>query len=235
MCNRYNLQYPSATIEFVLAAIKAGFQLEDIDVPARFNVAPQSHIPVVTQSAGKVALRPMVWGLVPAEVRGRPGQKFYPNATREKTRLWTGFRTSAERRRCLIPANGYYEWKDVGGVKYPHYFSLRDGSPFAFAGIWEESDGKVPETVALLTTEPNHLAASVHHRMPVVLPQPLMSRWIGDEPLPDSEFEVLTAPAPDDLLVEREVNRYASNSRHEGPQCLAPPDPAAQDPQMELL
>jgi len=235
MCNRYNLQDPPTALAFLLEALRVGFKRMEWVIEPRFNVAPQSLIPVVAKSAGLVELRPMVWGLLPAEVRDRPGQKFYTNATAEKTRVWSGFKKSAEKRRCLIPANGYYEWATVGGHKYPHLFTLKDGSPFAFAGIWEDAGDTAPETVAILTTKPNKLAETVHNRMPVILPRDSVGRWIGDEPLPDSEFEALTASLPDGLLAEREVNRFVSNSRNEGPKCVAPPDPVPEDPQLELL
>jgi putative SOS response-associated peptidase YedK len=235
MCNRFNLQDPPNALAFLLEALRAGFKTANWDLEPRYNVAPQSLIPVVAQAAGLTDVRPMVWGLMPAEVRQRPGQKFYTNATAEKSRVWSGFKQSTAKRRCLIPANGYYEWQDIGGVKYPHLFTLKDGSPMALAGIWEKAAGATPETVAILTTAPNPLAATIHNRMPVVLTGDTLARWIGDEPLADPEFAALTAPIANDLLTERPVNRFVSSSRNEGPKCIAPPDPVARDPQLELL
>jgi putative SOS response-associated peptidase YedK len=134
-------------------------------------------------------------------------------------------------RRCLVPANGFYEWLSSGGVKLPHLFTLAGEEPFALAGIWEPPADNLPETYCVLTTEPNALVARVHNRMPVILAADAMARWLGDTPLDPAEFQLLTRPLDPGRMESRPVSRYMSNSRHEGPRCLAPPD---ESPELEF-
>lgn len=240
MCNRYNLQDPPTAREFIEEALRVGFKAPDWFDEPRFNVAVGSMVPVVAQGPAGFELRRMAWGLVP--IVGSQGERhttFYPNATRAKIPTWAPFRRCAERRRCLVPVNGYYEFEHAGKLRYPHLFSVKGQAAFALAGIWEVADEQTPETVAVVTTEPNALAAKVHDRMPVVLTQEAAARWMGlsgataqtgrtlaaaQEPMEKAVFEVLTAPAGEGVLEEREVNRYVNNSKHEGPQCVAAPD-----------
>lgn len=111
---------------------------------------------------------------------------------------------------------------------------MKDDEPFAFAGIWEPAQEDTPETFAILTTEPNSLVGHYHHRMAVVLPGELMARWIGNQPLDDAEFTALTLPFPSERMVDREVSRYVNNSKHEGPECLGPPEPRPVKPPPDL-
>jgi putative SOS response-associated peptidase YedK len=111
-------------------------------------------------------------------------------------------------------------------MKLPHLFTLRDDEPFAFAGIWEPSDGDLPETFGVLTTEPNALVAPIHGRMPVLLTEATMARWLGAAPLAAEEYRALTRPLPAERMTVRPVNRFVSNSRNDGPQCLEPPEDA---------
>jgi putative SOS response-associated peptidase YedK len=119
-------------------------------------------------------------------------------------------------------------------VKRPHLFTLREEEPFAFAGIWDPAAGDLPETYCILTTEPNELVARVHTRMPVILTAGAMPRWLGDRPLGDGELADLVRPLAADRMESRPVSRFVSNSRHEGPQCLAPPDEAPPEPEFDF-
>lgn len=236
MCNRYTLHDREAALEAIAHALKHGLEPPDWTFNPRYNIGPGSIVPVIVDRAGAPAqVRPMVWGLIPFFDRDKEAKRPFTNATAEKARTSAAFRQAVVKRRCLLPANGYYEWQDVGGIKYPHLFTLTGGSPFALAAIWEPATENIPDTVALLTTRPNAVAAAVHNRMPVVLPPELMPRWLGSDPLPDAEFEALTAPLPDALLADRPVSRFVSNSRNEGPQCLAPPEAPPSDPQLSLF
>lgn len=236
MCNRYTLHDREAALEAIAHALKHGLEPPDWTFNPRYNIGPGSIVPVIVDQAGAPArVRPMVWGLIPFFDRDKEVKRPWTNATSEKARTSGAFRQAVEKRRCLVPANGYYEWQDVAGTKFPHLFTLTGGAPFAFAGIWEPATQFVPETVALLTTRPNSLAATVHTRMPVVLPPELMQHWLGSTSLPEDEYKSLTAPLPDERLQERPVSRYVSNSRNEGPECLAPPEPPRPEAQMTML
>jgi putative SOS response-associated peptidase YedK len=111
-----------------------------------------------------------------------------------------------------------------GGVKLPHLFTLAGEEPFAFAGIWDPAIDNLPETYCLLTTQPNELVAKVHDRMPVILTQATMPRWIGDQPLADEAYRSLVSPLEATAMESRPVSRFVSNSRNEGPEYLSPPN-----------
>lgn len=236
MCNRYTFHDREAALDAIAHALKHGLEPPDWTYNPRYNIAPGSLVPVVVDRGdGPAGLRPMAWGLIPFFERAKEVKRPWSVARAETARTAAAFRQAVERRRCLMPANGYYEWKAEGGVKYPHLFTLAGGTPFAFAAIWEPATETVPESVALLTTRPNAVAAAVHDRMPVVLPPESMARWLGSEPLSPGDYDALTAPLPDARLQERPVSRFVSNARNEGPQCLAPPEPPAAEPQLSLF
>jgi putative SOS response-associated peptidase YedK len=134
------------------------------------------------------------------------------------------FRRAAAGRRCLVPANGFYEWLSRGTAKLPYLFTLRGEEPFALAGIWDPASDGLPETYCLLTTAPNEVMAPVHDRMPVILTAETMPRWIGDQPLAPGELLALTRPIDPGLMESRPLGRYVSNSRNQGPACLDGPD-----------
>lgn len=226
MCKRYTLHEAKSALAAVAEALRMKLPPPEWALNPRYNISPTTVIPVVARGAAgaEPEVRGMVWGLVPFYAREKPGASMQANATAERARTAPAFRQATAKRRCLVPANGYYEWRAVGKTKYPHLFGLKADEPFALAGIWEAAADGIPESVAILTTAPNPVAARIHHRMPVVLPKEAMARWIGSDPLPDAEFESLTAPLDAARMEEREVSRSANNSRNTGPECIAPPD-----------
>jgi putative SOS response-associated peptidase YedK len=121
-----------------------------------------------------------------------------------------------------------------GGVRLPHLFTLAGEEPFALAGIWDPAGDNLPETFCLLTTRPNELVARVHDRMPVILAGGTVPRWLGEQPLADDEYRSLVSPIEAARMECRPVSRYVSNSRNEGPQCLAPPDEVAAEPELDF-
>ena len=151
-------------------------------------------MPVVARVQDAVGVRPMRWGIVPAGERANPRPRLLANARSETAATMAAFRKGIASRRCLVPANGFYEWETRGGVKLPHLFTLADEEPFAFAGIWDPAADKLPETYCLLTTQPNELVAKVHDRMPVILTAETMGRWIGDQPLAEADYKALVSP-----------------------------------------
>jgi putative SOS response-associated peptidase YedK len=191
-------------------------------------------MPVVAAGVERPAVRPMRWGFVPPGERGKARPRLLANARSETAANLPTFKRAVAARRCLVPANGFYEWKDSGGLKLPFLFTLRGEETFAFAGIWDPPLDGLPETYCLLTTEPNELVARVHNRMPVILTPETMWRWIGDQPLAADVLSVLVHPLDPGLMESRPVNRYVSNSRNQGPQCLAPPDEVPPQPEFDL-
>ncbi len=227
MCVRYVLHQTDAALAAIAQALSRRLAPPEWARP-RYNVALTQVMPVVALGAAGPEVRGMMWGYVPFYERGKPKMRMLPNAKAETAPTSAAFRQAAAQRRCLVPANGFYEWKNAGGRKHPHLFMLRDEQPFAFAGVWETAaSDRIPETFAVLTTGPNELVRPIHDRMPVILTAGTMARWIGDQPLPDEEFQALTRPLAADRMTVRPVSRFVSNSRNEGPQCLAPPEEPA--------
>ena len=230
MCVRYTLHKTDAALQAISRAL--GYPLDAPDwAGPRYNVTLTDTMPVVARGAAPAEVRPMRWGLVPFGERGKKSPRLLANARSETALTLPAFRRSVAARRCLVPANGFYEWLSSGGVKLPHLFTLAGEEPFALAGIWEPPADNLPETYCVLTTEPNALVARVHNRMPVILAADAMARWLGDTPLDPAEFQLLTRPLDPGRMESRPVSRYMSNSRHEGPRCLAPPD---ESPELEF-
>lgn len=224
MCVRYTLHKTDAALAVIAQALAQKLAPPEWAKP-KYNVTLTSVAPVVAMGKGGAVVRGMMWGLVPVFGRKNPWMRMWPNAMAEKALKSPAWRSAVAKRRCLVPANGFYEWETVGRMKYPHLFTLRDEEPFAFAGIWEPEAEKLPETFAILTSEPNELVGQFHRRMPVLLPRELMPRWIGDEPLSLQEFAALTRPLASERMSQREVSRYVNKSGNEGPECHAPPEP----------
>jgi putative SOS response-associated peptidase YedK len=139
--------------------------------------------------------------------------KIHPiNAQAETAATKPMFRSAFKKRRCLVPADGYYEWKKLDAKKkQPYFYGAKDGKLLAFAGLWEE------DTFTILTTEANELAAQVHNRMPVILGPDAHDQWLDTE---NQDVQDLLRPFPADLLFARKVSTYVSNAKNQGPQCV---------------
>jgi len=233
MCVRYTFHEPEAAIGAVADALgvklDAGAWLEP-----RFNVAPSQVAPIVAFVTGAPQLWPMRWGLIPPADRLLAQPRLLTNARSETLLRRPAFKAAATRRRCLIPANGFYEFKDMGRRKDPFLFTLSNGAPMAIAGIWEPPLGVLPASFCLVTTEPNAALSPYHDRMPVILTPEAMGRWLGDQPLTEEALQALTRPIDPGLIASRQVNGYVNNSRHEGPKCIAGPDEEGPEAQLGL-
>jgi putative SOS response-associated peptidase YedK len=222
MCGRYSLSSPDA--DLLSRRFNLPEQVEVDDEP-RYNIAPTDPVLAVRRSEdGANELGRLRWGLVPgrwAEKGGRP----LINARAETLRSQPAFRDSFAERRCLIPADGFYEWKADEHGKRPLWFSLAEGGLFAFAGIWaglpERSGDGVLHSCAIVTTEPNRLVRPIHDRMPVVLAPDAEEAWLDPAAEPGDLLDLL-APAPDDLLVAREVGDHVNSVREDGPHLIEP-------------
>jgi putative SOS response-associated peptidase YedK len=212
MCGRY-------VITSSPAAIRALFGYpEQPNFPARYNVAPTQPIPVVRLHEGKRQFVLMRWGLIPAWVKDPKAFSLLINARAESIIDKPAFSAAMRRRRCLIPADGFYEWKEAGGRKQPYFVHLRSGGPFGFAGLWETwtgPNGEELDTAAIVTTTANRALSPVHERMPVILPPEAFDAWLDCAKVDAKTATVLLAPARDDLLeayvVSPAVNRVAND------------------------
>jgi putative SOS response-associated peptidase YedK len=176
---------------------------------------------VRTLAGGGRELVTLKWGLVPAWSRDGRG---FINARADTVDTKPAFRSAFRKRRCLMAADGFYEWQQLDGRKQPWYFHLKGGDPFAFAGLWEvrsDAEGRPIETCALVTTEPNDVVRPVHDRMPVILDPAAYALWLD----PSAETEALKnllRPAPAEGMEGYRVGLYVNNARNEGPQCVQP-------------
>ena len=203
------------------------------DVPGdRFNVAPTDEVAAVVEHHGERTVDAFRWGLVPFFADTAKGAARLINARSETVETSPAFRTAYARRRCIIPADAFYEWRRErdplsGKVVRSHPFAVRrtDGEPLAFAGLW--SIWRNPETAArlytcsILTTDPNELVARIHNRMPVVLDAADWDTWLG-ETTPLAELRSLLRPAPAKSLDAYAVSPAVNTVRSEGAELLAP-------------
>ena len=203
MCGRYALHSHPEVVEltFGLSQIPA-FQ-------PRYNIAPTSQV-LVLKSTGAALVR---WGLVPRWAKDPSIGAKLNNARAETVAEKPSFRDAYRKRRCLIPANGFYEWRREAGRKQPFYVRPAQGELFAFAGLWES--WRDLETCAILTTEANAVMRPIHDRMPVILAPGDHARWFGGE-------DGLLRPCPPEALCAYAVSPKVNDARHESPDLVAP-------------
>ncbi len=188
----------------------------------RFNIAPTQDILAVRLVDGVPAPVMLRWGLVPHWAKDPSVGTKMLNARAETLLERPSFREAFRRRRCLIVADGFYEWQQAPG-KQPFWIHPADGGMLTFAGLWETWTGASGETVescTIVTTTANAALAGIHHRMPVIIAERDRARWL-DVSVPVGEVADLLRPAPDDLLVTTPVSRRVNSVANEGPACLA--------------
>ncbi|HOT30120.1 MAG TPA: SOS response-associated peptidase [Candidatus Ozemobacteraceae bacterium] len=228
MCGRFSL---IATWQSLLDAMKAE---PLVQYTARYNIAPSQPVLLLRRNAstGSREFAHALWGFLPSWAGEKPVKPLI-NARSETAATKPAFRTAFRRRRCLVPATGFYEWKAEAGKRNPWYFRMRDGGLFAFAGLWETSvspDGGEFDTCTILTTSPNELVAAVHDRMPCILPPESWPAWLGtgEEPVGAGEIaaiQSLLGPFPAGPMIGTRVSAAVNSATAEGPGCIAPPGP----------
>lgn len=220
MCYRYTLTDLLA-VRAMFAA--AGFDPDlELPVPAlRHNVAVTSLMPVIIRQT-KPAGAAMRFGIIRPATKTTDKTLLLVNARAETLLDNSAFRDAARHRRCLVPADGFFEWEKQGRTRLPHYFTLKSGGAFFFAGIWEPATDTTPAAFAIVTTTPNALLSPLHDRMPVLLGPNSGPVWLGDEPLEPTHVARLCRPLPADLMAGRRVDPRMNNVRYQAPDCIAP-------------
>lgn len=192
MCGRFALDAtPKQLIDY--------FRLDECaDLTPRLNIPPGTDIAAIRQSPeGKRVLHLLRWGLVPHWAKDPGLGRKLNNARVESVAEKPSFRDAFKRRRCLIPANGYFEWKTEGKTKQPYFISLQSGDLLALAGLWETwrgPDGKLLRTCCIVTTEANALVAPIHDRMPLIVPQARWPDWLSATPVDMADLLAPQAP-----------------------------------------
>jgi putative SOS response-associated peptidase YedK len=227
VCGRYTLTTPDP------GSIRGRFPIgEGVEIRRRYNVAPGDEVlAVTTDREGAPRGELLRWGLVPAWAKSPDTGLKMINARLETASERPAFRRAFERYRCLIVADGFYEWRPTpGGPKQPFHITRGDGELFSFAGlwsIWHGEDGAKLRTCTILTTAANSAIAPLHDRMPVILAAPDESAWL-DNSIPAGRLTEILAglPARDTSLTE--VGFAVNDARYDGPECLQAPEPSAQ-------
>lgn len=192
----------------------------------RYNIAPTDPALIVRHNEkGDRELVLVRWGLIPSWVKDPREFATLINARCETVVEKPSFRGAMRHRRCLVPADGFYEWTGTRGAKQPHLIRRTDRAPFAFAGIWEHwlgADGSEIDTMAILTTQANDDMRGLHDRMPIILAAETFDLWLDCKPGTAEHVTHLLGPSPEGLLDHIEVDRRLNNPRNEGPGLQTP-------------
>lgn len=247
MCGRFRIAKSKEILEQTFGVEAAD---DDQDWSPRYNVAPTQSVPVVRQDAVRPvrSLSQMRWGLIPSWTKDASGAFKMINARAETAAEMPAFREPLRLRRCLIPADGFYEWKRQGKEKLPYCFTLADEAVFAFAGIWDEwksplragvpgmpllrvgvvagVEGPVIATCSILTTTPNRLMQDVHDRMPVILEREAYDLWLDPGFQKIKELQALLKPYPAESMRRYRVSQRVNQVKNDDPECAAAIDTA---------
>jgi putative SOS response-associated peptidase YedK len=225
MCGRY-VSVSSPTI------LAERFHVEELrtgTTEANYNVTPRADVAVVADSRGHRVLDLARWGLVPSWARSLAVGDRMINARAETVLTNNAYKRPFERRRCVVPADGFYEWQRIEGqkVRRPWFIRRRDGEPIAFAGLWSiwhdrhlGDDAPRIRSCTIITTEPNDLMREIHNRMPVILPESVWDNWLDPENHDTQALRQLLVPSPPDELERWPITTRVNKPDHNGPELL---------------
>ena len=233
MCGRFTLRTSlNLLTEHFLFSVSP-----DISLPQKYNIAPTHSVATLTAPHGLRQLHWMHWGLIPSGSKDSSRASRMINARSETLHEKPSFRQAFQKRRCLILADGYYEWRSSGTDKQPFFIHRSDHKPFALAGLWEswtprqtsmEAGQDTPQpwySTTIITTAANALAASIHHRMPVILNPNDYDRWLADDSQLDMLQSLLVDPDNSNEMTSFEmtaVSRHVNKVDNDNPQCIEP-------------
>jgi putative SOS response-associated peptidase YedK len=224
MCGRY-------AITTAPEAIRALFgYAEQPNFPPRYNIAPTQPVPIVRLAEGTRSFALVRWGLIPAWVKDPRTFSLLINARGESVIDKPAFRNAMRRRRCLFPADGFYEWRQEGKGKRPFFIRPRSGTPIAFAGLWETwtgPNGEEMDTAAIVTTTANRALRHIHDRMPVVIAPEAFDFWLDGGKVDAETAAALIEPACDELLEAYEISSAVNHAANDSPALIAPVTPGA--------
>ena len=218
MCGRFTLSQQAPAIASV-------FQLNQVPpIEPRYNIAPTQPVATVLQtSARERQFQLLRWGLIPAWAKDATMGSRLINARAETVAEKPSFRSAFRHRRCLVIADGFYEWRRQDGKKQPFYFRLQDGQPFAFAGLWETwqtPDGKKIDSCTLLTTTANSLLRSIHDRMPVILKPEDYNQWLDPQIQEPEQLQPLLQPYSSEAMVSYPVSTKVNKPTNDSLECI---------------
>lgn len=240
MCGRYTITQDLANLEKLIR-----FICKVVDFKPRYNLAPRQIAPVLIWERGTATLKPMRWGLIPSWSKDETIGDKLTNARADTLSEKPSFRRPFEKQRCLIPADGFYEWQTTPAGKQPFRFTMRDARIFCMAGLWERwlrppregelglddsdpvsglsvSASQIVETFTIITTEPNPMVAAVHNRMPVILGPEHYQWWLQPDRFEPQFLKTLLRPYPAADMACVRVSKLVNNAKHDSPACLLP-------------
>jgi putative SOS response-associated peptidase YedK len=221
MCGRFTLTVDPAELKEKFPGTEFPPQFAP-----RFNIAPSQPILAIPND-GQNRADFFVWGLIPSWAKDPSIGNRLINARGETLAEKPSFRGVYKYKRCLVLADGFYEWKNQPGtkVKIPHFIHMKDRQPFAFAGLWDEwnsPDGSQIRSCTIVTTEPNEMMASIHNRMPVILPPDAYAQWLDTAPQPPDSLAALIKPYPTGELAAHPVSTLVNNPKNDFAECVVP-------------
>ena len=219
MCGRFTLKTPASDIASVFS-VQLPIQFQTTPFVPRYNIAPTQQVSVIVEDAGP-QWKLFRWGLIPSWAKDtKIGYKLI-NARGETIHEKPSFRNAFKKRRCLVLADGFYEWQKTESGKLPHYFSRQDGGVMAFAGLWETwSKEEKIHSCTIVTTESNELLNPYHDRMPAILDSENHEKWLDPDFEDQNNLRKLIQTYPADDMISRRANPIVNNARHETPECL---------------
>jgi putative SOS response-associated peptidase YedK len=221
VCGRFTQQRPTAELAALFNAEAPPAELEPT-----YNLAPTDEAAVVVERGDRRAIRAYRWGLIPSWAKDEKIASKLFNARAETLATSGAFRESFRRRRCIVPADAFYEWQRQGGARQPFLIRRADGAPLALAGLWsgwhDPETEQVIRTFTIVTTTANRTLSAVHDRMPVMLAREHWARWLDPTLQDTGELTALLEPAADNELVLYPVRALVNNVRNNGPELIEP-------------
>ena len=234
MCGRFGVEK-----EYVQLALRYQAVVGTIDPGPRYNVAPTDPAAVIIAHDGERFLTHHRWGLIPSWAKDRAIGARMINARAETVATQPAFRDALGPRRCIIPATRFYEWRRNGAARIPFSIHHRDGAPMSFAGLWDtwtdRATGEQVPSCTIITTAANDFMSSLHNRMPVILDDEGLARWLDPAVDDMADLLELLVPCPDDVLATYQVSQLVNNVRNDGPELIQPPEPVEElDAQLHM-
>ena len=224
MCGRFTLTSNSDALQERFGFLSEFTDAEFFDHGPRYNIAPTQAVLTVTND-GQIRGEVMRWGLIPFWAKDLKVGARMINAVGETVSTKPAFREAFKKRRCLVLANGFYEWKKDGNRRLPTYIYSKNNEPLAFAGLWEtwkSSESPVVRSCAIVTTSANSFIEPLHNRMPVILSGETQALWLDPLTEDPANLEPLLIPAPEELLTSHRVAETVNSVKNQGPGLILP-------------
>ena len=219
MCGRYAQTTPTKILIKHFGLIGAP------ELKPRYNIAPGTYPPIVRVKEGATVLENYFWGLIPSWTKDLKAGPHPINARAETASTKPMFKRLLSAKRCLVPADGYYEWKQTPTGKIPHWIRMADENPFFFGGLWDwwhENDPDGIPSFTILTTDANELTAMIHNRMPVIVRKEDYNLWLDPQATDTSKVEHVLRPYEGREMIAYPVSTKVNNVKNEGPELIMP-------------